>query len=60
MISYTVGLIITSICVGKKYTELNGWLVFGIGLMLYGTVQSMLQYLNTPTSQQVRQDDIVT
>ena len=45
---YFVGLVIVSIAIGSLYTAPLGFMVLGGGLVIAGTVDSLIKYLNGP------------
>jgi len=41
-----LGLIIVSLCVGYRYEQIDGWMVLGVGFIIVGVIESLLNYLN--------------
>ena len=48
---YLTGLCIAALAVGHRWQQTDGWLVLGIGLVLVGLVNMMLNYLDDRRSE---------
>ena len=40
-----VGLVIASAALGHRYDEITGWFVFGVGVMVLGALNEVINYL---------------
>ncbi len=40
-----VGLVIASGALGHRYDEITGWFVFGVGVMVLGALNEVINYL---------------
>lgn len=52
MLYYLTGLCIAALAVGHRWQQTDGWLVLGIGLVLVGLVNMMLNYLDDRRSEE--------
>lgn len=40
-----VGLVITSSALGHRYDAITGWFAFGVGVMVLGALNELIDYL---------------
>lgn len=53
---YSIGLIIVAMAVGYRYEQIDGWLVLGGGMMLYGFLEGLYDTINVYLNKFTKKD----